>query len=477
MSGLGDLTKDIGRRKNREKIESLKTAQGYKPQGLDGSIEDMTLHQLVNIGTEIENAGLDMSSILEDPKDIEIYENVIKKINDIESDDIVTNTIILFAFQVPVQIIPLTPDPELNIAFYRPFGFNLASLIKSVGETSLGIRENDFPDLKYFRPTSNGRLLYEPNVIDNAYVYTFRFSTDNTRNTKISDMEKEFNTMIDNVHEKVYFGESPLPTYNKKVQFEILLNENGELGERVPMFFYRLFDIYKKVYINFQRKYRTSEIANAFSGKNTFGSTIFKKSSNIASRIAEYAIGDGNKNNLRVKYNKQMFGGMFGGKKAGRRAGTRRGGRKGGRRAGTRRGGRRAGTRRGGRRGGMLGMPSMGIFRKQELPKKIAENERQKALEDEDQKALMDFVANDKTKGLKRHHFMNPQDYDDMKMMDEKIDSSLDGYDYRRASRKSDGFVPSVPIRAGRRGGRRAGSRRGGRRGGRKAGTRRGGRR
>ena len=109
MSGLGDFTKDIAKQKNREKIKSLKNAQGYKPQGLDGSIEDMTLHQLVSIGTEIENAGLDMSSILEDPKDIEIYENVVKKINDIESEDIVTNSIILFAFQVPVQIIPTGP--------------------------------------------------------------------------------------------------------------------------------------------------------------------------------------------------------------------------------------------------------------------------------------------------------------------------------------------------------------------------------
>ena len=49
MSGLGDFTKDIAKQKNREKIKSLKNAQGYKPQGLDGSIEDMTLHQLVSI--------------------------------------------------------------------------------------------------------------------------------------------------------------------------------------------------------------------------------------------------------------------------------------------------------------------------------------------------------------------------------------------------------------------------------------------
>ena len=86
---------------------------------------------------EIENAGLDMSSILEDPKDIEIYENVVKKINDIESEDIVTNSIILFAFQVPVQIIPTGYDPELNIYNYRPFVYNLVSFMGHVQEKHL----------------------------------------------------------------------------------------------------------------------------------------------------------------------------------------------------------------------------------------------------------------------------------------------------------------------------------------------------
>ena len=468
MSGLGDFTKDIAKQKNREKIKRMKNAQGYKPQGLDGSIEDMTLHQLVSIGTEIENAGLDMSSILEDPKDIEIYENVVKKINDIESEDIVTNSIILFAFQVPVQIIPTAPDPELNIAIYRPFVYNLVSFMGPVGETSLSIRENDFPDLKYFRPTSNGRLLYEPNVLDNAYVYTFRFSTNNTRNTKISDMETEFNTMIDNVNEKVHHGESPLPTYNKKVQFEILLNENNELGERVPMFFYHLFDIYKKVYISFQQKYRTTEIANAFSGKNTFGSTISKKSSNIASRIAEYDIGGGNKNNLKVEYNKQMFGGMFGGKKAGRRAGTRRGGRKGGRK-----GGRRAGTRRGGRKGGALNQDLVRMFRERAKQERL-----QKYIDDDSDEAEDHLLESD---------YLNPEDYY-MKENNKKMRADLDTPYVRppgQGGRRGGQLTPHMRSMMGSQSmgtGRsrlryRAGSRRGGRRGGRKAGTRRGGRR